>query len=46
VERGEAEAILDGDRETAIALLLQVGEPIEANKRLEAPAIHTTFCRC
>ena len=36
MERAEAEAILDGDRETAIALLLRVGELIEANRRLEA----------
>jgi transposase len=36
VERAEAEAILDGDRETAIALLLRVGELVEANRRLEA----------
>lgn len=36
MERAEAEAILDGDRETAVALLLQVGELIEANRRLEA----------
>jgi transposase len=36
VERAEAEAILDGDRETAIALLLRVGELVEANERLEA----------
>ena len=36
VERAEAEAILDGDRETAIAVLMQVGELIEANRRLEA----------
>ena len=36
VERAEAEAILDGDRETAVALLLRVGELIEANRRLEA----------
>jgi hypothetical protein len=35
VERAEAEAILDGDRETAVALLLRVGELIEANRRLE-----------
>ncbi len=35
VERAEAEAILDGDRETAIALLLRVGELVEANGRLE-----------
>ena len=36
VERAEAEAILDGDRETAIALLLRIGELVEANQRLEA----------
>ena len=36
MERAEAEAILDGDRETAVALLLRVGELIEANRRLEA----------
>jgi hypothetical protein len=36
VERAETEAILDGDRETAVALLLRVGELIEANRRLEA----------
>jgi transposase len=36
VERHEAEAILDGDRETAVALLLRVGELVEANRRLEA----------
>jgi transposase len=36
VERLEAEAILDGDRETAVALLLRVGELVEANQRLEA----------
>jgi transposase len=36
VERAEAEAILDGDRETAIGLLLRVGELVEANQRLEA----------
>jgi transposase len=36
MERAEAEAILDGDRETALALLLRVGELIEANRRLEA----------
>ena len=36
MERAEAEAILDGDRETAVALLMQVGELIEANRRLEA----------
>ena len=36
VERAEAEAILDGDRETAVALLMRVGELVEANQRLEA----------
>jgi transposase len=36
VERAEAEAILDGDRETAVLLLLRVGELVEANQRLEA----------
>jgi len=36
VERTEAEAILDGDRETAVGLLLRVGELVEANRRLEA----------
>jgi transposase len=36
VERVEAEAILDGDREAAIALLLRIGELVEANQRLEA----------
>ncbi len=36
MERAEAEAILDGDRETALALLLRVGELIEQNQRLEA----------
>src|SRR5216684_3889804 len=36
MERAEAEAILDGDRETALALLVQVGELVEANRRLEA----------
>ena len=35
MERAEAEAILDGDRETALALLMRVGELIEANRRLE-----------
>ncbi len=35
-ELNEAEAILDGDRETAVALLMRVGELIEANRRLEA----------
>jgi transposase len=36
VERVEAEAILDGDREAAVLLLLRVGELVEANERLEA----------
>jgi len=36
VERAEAEAILDGDRETAVGLLLRLGELVEANQRLEA----------
>jgi transposase len=36
VERAEAEAVLDGDRDTAVALLLRVGELVEANQRLEA----------
>jgi len=36
VERAEAEAILDGDREAAVALLMRVGELLEANRRLEA----------
>src|SRR5438067_5867874 len=36
MERPEAEAILDGDRETAVALLMRVGELVEANRRLEA----------
>ncbi|MBU2603190.1 MAG: transposase [Actinobacteria bacterium] len=36
MDRAEAEAILDGDREAAITLLMRVGELIEANRRLEA----------
>jgi transposase len=36
VDRAEAEGILDGDRETAVALLLRIGELVEANERLEA----------
>ncbi len=36
MERAEAEAILNGERETAVALLMRVGELIEANRRLEA----------
>ncbi len=35
MERVEAEAILDGDRETAIGLLLRIGELVAANERLE-----------
>jgi transposase len=36
MERAEAEAILDGDRETALALLMRIDELMEANRRLEA----------
>jgi transposase len=36
VERAEAEAILDGDRETAVLLLLRLGELVESNQRLES----------
>ena len=36
MERAEAEAILDGEREVAVTLLLRVEELIEANRRLEA----------
>jgi transposase len=36
VERVEAEAILDGDREMAIGLLLRLDELVAANERLEA----------
>src|SRR5450756_213325 len=36
MERAEAEAILDGDRETALTLLMRIDELIEANRRLEA----------
>jgi len=36
MERAEAEAILDGDREVAVALLMRAGELIEANRRLES----------
>jgi transposase len=36
VERAEAEAILDGDRERAVALLMRVGELVEPNRRLDA----------
>ena len=34
MERAEAEAVLDGDRETAIGLLLRLDELVEANRRL------------
>jgi transposase len=34
VERVEAEAVLDGDRETAIGLLLRLDELVETNQRL------------
>jgi transposase len=34
VERAEAEAILDGDRERAIGLLLRLDELVDANQRL------------
>jgi transposase len=34
VERAEAEAILDGDRETAVGLLLRLDEVVETNRRL------------
>ena len=34
MERAEAEAILDGDRETALGLLLRLDELVEANQRL------------
>jgi transposase len=34
MERAEAEAILDGDRDAAVALLLRLGELVEANQRL------------
>ena len=36
MERAEAEAILDGDRETAVGLLLRLDGLVEANERLEA----------
>jgi transposase len=36
MDRAQAEAILDGDRETAILLLMRLDELIEANRRLEA----------
>src|SRR6266540_155988 len=34
MEQAEAEAILDGDRETAVGLLLRLDELVEANQRL------------
>jgi len=34
VERAEAEAILDGDRESAVGLLLRLEELVDANQRL------------
>jgi hypothetical protein len=34
VERAEAEAILDGDRETAVEVLLRLDELLDANRRL------------
>ena len=34
MERAEAEAILDGDRETAVGLLLRLEELVDANQRL------------
>jgi transposase len=36
MERAEAEAILDGEREAAVALLMRIGQLVEANRRLEA----------
>jgi len=36
MDRAAAEALLDGDRETAIALLLRLDELLAANQRLEA----------
>jgi hypothetical protein len=36
MERAEAEAFLDGDRETAVALLMRLDELVKANRRLEA----------
>jgi hypothetical protein len=36
MERAEAAASLDGDRETALALLLRIDELIETNRRLES----------
>jgi transposase len=39
MDRAQAEAILGGDRETAIALLMRLDELIEANRRLEARVV-------
>src|SRR5665811_1323927 len=36
MDRAEAEAILDGERETAIALLMRLDELIAANRRPQA----------
>jgi transposase len=36
MERATAEAMLDGERETAIALLMRLDELVKANQRLEA----------
>jgi transposase len=44
VERAEAEAILDGDRETALALLMRIDELIEANRRLESRLAELEQC--
>src|SRR5919109_5441276 len=40
MERAEAEAILDGERETAVALLMRIGELVEANQRPLRPMAH------
>ena len=40
MDRTQAEAILGGDRETAILLLMRLDELIEANRRLEARVAH------
>jgi hypothetical protein len=34
MERSEAESILDGDRETAVGLLLRLDALVETNQRL------------
>jgi hypothetical protein len=53
VERAEAEAIVDGDRETVIGLLLRLDEVVAANERLVvtcSPPVLTVqaavFCSC